>query len=786
MRQGDFSELLGTGMTTTPNSALTACSSTVPVNGGIYDPLTCQQFPGNRIPSNRLNPAAVRYLNAFPLPNIPGRIENNYAAQQHENRIFNDFDVRLDYAASGSDQLFARYSYAHDELSLTSLFPALPAGFGSGTTPTHIGAAGGGYTRKFTSNLLNDFRFGYTGELFAYRPPFDNILLAQQLGIPGANRTSFLGGGALIGGNNSELQFSGDGGPYIVNDDSRQAEDTLSWVRGRHTFAIGLNAIERHLNFYQGNFAKGYFLIDGSEFSGSGRFTGYDVSELLAGFTDYEIGVGLSTFHTHNWESGYFVQDTWHLNDRTTLDYGLRYDLFTNPTERDNRQSNFDLSTGRLIEAGDPALPRSLLPTDVNNFAPRIGFAYSLEDRLQSVVSGGYGIFYFPDRGGVGNQLSNNPEFNGVDIYQAANGYRITLSGSAAQYSSNSSNASGPLPAPGPVINPAAPRNATVIATPPHNQTSTVQQWNLQTQSQWGSNTATSVAYVGYKADHLMTWFNFNNQMLASAQGASMYPGTGLVVNVGSASGTAAYHGLQAQITRRLSEGLQYTASYTWSHAISDSSGPFDSNNRIFILPGKGADLRLNRGNSPEDRRHFFTFSSLYEFPLGRSRRFGANWNRGVDVVLGDWQWNNIVTLGTGAPFDILVNGLPMNRPDYIGGAHNGVLAPLNGGVRWIDYSAFAMPPVNSSGVYTRPGSLGNDHFHGPGVTTWDTSIFKNFDLSDRLRLELRAEAYNIMNTPQFGNPDLNWSDGPDNFGIIRSTRPFSERQLQFAVRLSF
>jgi Carboxypeptidase regulatory-like domain len=789
MRQGNFSELLGTGLTSTPNPALTGCSNVVPMNGAIYDPLTCAPFSGNIIPADRLNPAGLNYLKAFPLPNVGGAIQNNYETQRRETKDFDDFDLRFDYAPSARDLLLLRYSFAQDRFSLTSLFPLLPAGFGSGSTPTDLRAIAIGHTRSFLANLVNDLRFGYTRDFFAYEPPFSDQMLAANLGIPNANRSPFLGGGALIGGNSTQLQFTGDGGPYAVHESTWQGNDNLSWATGRHTLRFGTNVIHRQVNFFQGNFAKGFFAIDGVNTTGSGRFTGYDVSELLAGFSDYEIGAGQATFETASWETGHYVQDDWRVTRRLNLNLGLRYELNTYPVEDHNRQSNFDLGSGSLLLPGQNGLPRSLVRTDRNNWAPRIGFAYDLLGHSKTILRAGYGIFYFLDRGGVGNQLSNNPDFNGAAVYQALDGLRFALSGSAPNGTSDSRTAVNPLPPATPVTNRAAPRNASVIAVLPDNRMPRVQQWNLQVEQQLGADTALNVAYTGSKSDHLMTWFNLNNQVLNAASGASLYPGTGLTVNLGTASGTANYDALQVHLSQRFARDMQYTVSWSWSHTLDNSNGPFSvtgGNARIFILPGQGANLSANYGNSDQDQRQFFTLSTLYELPFGHGKRFGALWNGFLNSLAGGWQWNNIVTMGTGTPFDVFVNGNPSNRPDYLGNAQNGMLEAANGGLRWIDFAAFVAPPTNAGGVFTRPGSLSRNFFHGPGIQTWDMSLFKTFDVTDRAKLQFRTEGYNILNTPQFTNPDANLSDGQNDFGIIRATRAFSERQIQFALRITF
>ena len=280
MRTGDFSQLIGTGLTTLPNASYTGCTSVTLANGtvipstgsltaanggsgAIFDPTTCKQWDYNGQPNvidpARQNAAAMNYLNVFPAPNYgtATTIENNYSNVQDEVRHFDDFDGRIDWAATSKDNLFGRYSYGQDIFTKTVSVAGTPSGFAAGSNINHPRGFVIGETHIFTPAIINEFRFGYTRPLYGYINPYEGEAFSANLGIVNANRTPLLGGGALIGGYNSEISYTGDGGPYEVPQNTYQYYDSLSWSHKRHTFKFGANIMRREVDFFQGNDAQG-------------------------------------------------------------------------------------------------------------------------------------------------------------------------------------------------------------------------------------------------------------------------------------------------------------------------------------------------------------------------------------------------------------------------------------------------------------------------------------------------------------------------------------------------
>jgi hypothetical protein len=790
MRQGNFSELLNNTSVEqqfTEPYCLVHQNAAYTKNGQLYNPATCQPIPGDNptaagIPENA---AALKYFNAYPTPSRAG-VVNNFLAHEQQFTHYNTFDTRFDWNASSKDEAFIRFSYDNSAFTKTPELGTLPSGFGTGSSYTHARAWGLGYTHTFAPSLVNELLLGYNRDDYGYQPPFYGVPLSADLGIVNANRNQETSGGALIGGN-AGIDYTGDYGLYAVPQNTYEISDSVDWIHGHHSFKFGATGILRNMEYFRPISGKGYFNF------GNGDFTGFPTAEMLIGFTDsYSIGAQNGYFSNIAWEDGYFAQDEWRVNPRLTLQLGLRYDLITWPYETQNRQASFDVQPGsstygQVLLAGQNGVPRTIMNNNYGDFAPRFGFAYDLNGNGRTVVRGGYGIFYFPDYGGISNQLGQQIPFGGSVSYGANIGYCVTFTGQTpapgAAYGCNaSSQQATPLPAPGfPNFNPAHPPSGlSTIAVNRNNKNQQIQEWNLQVEQQLSKYDVVDVAYVGTKSEHLATYYPYNIYQFGT--GLQNFPTDGSITYE-DYDGVGNYNGLQLQYQHRQGANLLMTASYAWAHALDDSPGSDEGSAEPSTAPLYYNPM-ADYGNSLDDQRSVFSSSILYKLPFGQGQRFMGRASYPVNLVIGGWQLNIIGRIATGSPFDLSVGGTSTaNRPDLVGP----LSYPKSISGTWFNTAAFAAAPTviaNGQTVFTHLGTLGRDQVYGPGQRAADLSLQKNIPFTERYVLELHGDAFNITNTPQFTNPDGGLTDA--NYGKVTGTQLDSQREIQLAARFVF
>jgi Carboxypeptidase regulatory-like domain/TonB dependent receptor len=803
----------------------------------IFNPFTGQPFTNNIIPSNLIAPVGRNYLNAFALPtrnifNPQDGKDNvsqaNFFTQRANTERINAPEIKIDHKLSNKNALSGRFTNQPLTTLRANIIPGnIPtAGFGAGEERGNSRQIAISDTHTFSPSVLNEFKFGLTqiqisifncgvGGACGVSPTF-----AKDIGIPNANDgTLEASGGSLIGGfNTGFLEFTGDGGLFQVKSKNPYFADTLSIVHGRHVTKFGGELRLRRLNTIDGGRTgtlKGQFQYadkgpfaraiqpgqvcpaqsqtsvngqpacfvrpDGIPYGGTGNQQANILMGLPADLvTKSKIFGGPFNLRSQEW--GLFVQDDWKVNDRLTLNLGLRYDLFLPFSEADGRYSLFSVEQQKVIVAsggGD-----RIISADKNNFGPRIGLAYALNKSRTLVFRGGYGLLYTLDGVDYPPGVRNVPFSNSISIQQTGTD-NDNFSFALFPNSTTFSMVTGPPTVPSPPDPANVPTNFGVFAVDPKQKNGMVHQWQASVQYQFAKDYSIDIGYVANRSRNLLFTNDIGTSGTAQARNSTgQFFGSAIIYTNGASS---RYDGLQVQLQKRYSRNIQGQVSYTWSRTIDNSTGVFnglgDSRN------GRGGPINpfnidQDKGRSSLDFPQLLSANALIDLPFGKGRRY-LNQGGAADKIFGGWELNPLFTARSGLPFSVVcTNCNGANRPTQIGDPFAN-LAPG----RLLNAAAFTLDPTklgsvtNAAGNTIRFGLLPRNTFRGPAYFSWDLSVLKTTPITERMKMQIGFQFFNLFNHLNFTIPqnDINQGD----FGLIKYNA-YPGRVIQYSAKFLF
>jgi Carboxypeptidase regulatory-like domain/TonB dependent receptor len=743
------------------------------VSTAIRDPLTGQPFPGNQIPLSRFSPVARAILSDtanYPLPNrtVSG-VTGNFVGETLFTVRAHQGDARLDWSASPNDKLFARFSFAtYKDERTKQPFPLFLASLND--QPFHN--LGANWSHVFGPSIVNEVLVGYSKTTVITDT-------TDWAGVGNANAHYGIAGGQPISGL-SQIQWGGGltlPGAIATDSDTRaktyQLNEKLTWLKGRHALKLGGQFLRYdQRRFYAGNNGLLGFL------QYTGAFTGFAFSDFLL---DQVGGKGRGSqadpwTHLQN-RISLFVQDDFKVTPELTLNLGMRW-AYTSPlVEKDNRQSNFDLTTGQQIFAKDGSIEdRALYKPYYKGFEPRLGYAWRPSERW--VFRGGYGISQYMEGTGANLRLPLNPPFffESAVTYDRTTGAGRTGTGFAELV---------PLDKP----------SGNVRAFDPNLRPQFTHQWNVFAEYLLTSSMSAQVGYVGHRANHLVAPVE-GNQALPGVGDPStwapkptrrpLYPVLPLVTTIATTASRARseYNALQASVRQRAWHGVEFLASYTFGRAKTNNRGYYGGST---VVASEGAywqntyDPEAEFGPAFHDVRHNFVFSANFELPFGKGRRWGGDWSGVTQAILGGWKVGSIFQARSGIPVTVidtrarsLQGERGFERPNCVGDP-----VPADQSIdHWLDINAFQAAALGTF------GNCGIGIARAPGYVNLDLSLSKRVNAGGPRYLELRIETFNLTNTPSFGPPARDISV-TNTFGKITTTVS-SPRVIELVAKFYF
>ncbi len=744
----------------------------------IFDPATTagpnnqrQPFAGNAIPAARISNAAKNVQALYPLPQGSSNFANytNFGSVRDENY---EYDIKIDHNFTANDKAFIRYSGRKTDSIPANAFPDPNAGgrnpgqLGFGATKNHSRQTVLNYVKILSPRVTNNLIVGWFQTYPKRTVAGYGSVSTNSLGILGLpNGDDKLGTPDFQFTNYAPLGSSGDT-LFFELQDSKSIVNQTSWVRNRHTIKFGGEARLIRTDNLQPNPGTTVWNFQPIYTNQVGvNNTGWDYASFLLGMPRtfaYRIFPGF--FKSRSSVYALFVQDDIRISRKLTLNLGMRWDAPLWYHESQDRSGVFDLDRGQYKQFGKDGFRRTPWKNDINNFGPRVGFAYNPVDK--TVIRGGFGMFSVGTMSsGAFGFLQSDPIFADADAgrYNSTDQINPRTTLDRIPYE--------PVDKLG--------RNALAVSIyPDDNPMSIFAQWNFNVQREVGGFMF-EMGYAGSKGSHLHYGaYNLNAipvNLAPQAQGRRIapfvrYPQYPNGVTVQTWIGSSSYHALEIKSERRFSGGLSYLAAFTFSKLINTGENGYRDplNNR-----------NLDRGISLDSAPYRFTVAPVYELPFGRGRHWNLK-NRGLDYIAGGWEMAAVATVQAGFPLN------PGNNIDTCN-CGSAVYPNVSGNPnlpkgertegRWFNTSAFSQP------AQWTIGNAGRGLIWGPGQRNIDFTLSKYFNFTERFRAQFRAEAYNLTNTPYFANPNV--QNGAGTFGRVTNVSN-SSRQMQVALKLMF
>ncbi|KAA6456647.1 hypothetical protein DYQ86_24590 [Acidobacteria bacterium AB60] len=784
-RTGDFSELCPEGFTAG------FCNN--PAHQ-LFNVFAKAPYPDNQVPSNQFNSVSKNLLGFFPLPNAG---TNLFSTTQTLRNDSDQFGIKVDHYLDAHDTLNLRYMFNQ----LSQVDPLSPGGASVPGFPVGEDQRAQNLvadeTHTFSSSVIAVARFSYLRNKLLFGEHEDHQL-PSTLGFQYKPSLDVAAGPPFIQVNGYSTVGDPITGPRNSYENVFDYSGSLTWVRGKHELKFGGGYQHQQIDVLQGIATNGFFVF--VPFPVTDAFASFLTGQpvvFLQGIGDFSRGI------RGNNANGY-VQDTYKITSRVTINVGLRYELPEPYTEIHNRQSLFEPgkksrvlpnAPAGLLYPGDPGVPSGLIPTDRKAFAPRLGIAWDPAGDGKMLLTSAYGLFYEPYYTGQGGPLQtpiSAPPYLGTP--------QVSLPVFANPFNSN------PPPA-GTFSTPLTNLTLSPTLTLPYTQ-----DWDLNLQRTFGSDWLFEIGYVGTKGTHLPRFIEANpavfvpgrvdgqpisnssnadqrrlysNCTLADAPSTCQFSSTGEIAGIANSS----YNAMEASLRKRFSHGLGFLVSYTWSKTIDDVSSfnitgsaakPVAGENDLAQNP---FDLSAERGLSLFDARNRFVASYEWALPFWNQ---GTNW---YHVAFGGWQLDGIATLMSGTPFTVFdsndvaaqgsapeITGFSAQRPDLVGNPNIGLRKVSS----WLNADAFQrLDPTANAGQF---GTEGRNVNTGPAFAEWDFAALKNFRVTESKQFQFRTELFNILNRANFRLPDSDISSPTFNH-ILAAEAP---RQVQFALKFLY